>query len=190
MENRAASRNHGFQCVLSGTMPLKWRGTVWRHWLCAQKQCFAASNRRQAQKCGLKRPLPLVPRPSGSGSPTQAERPRGGLIVWPHFPRQVGFRTAHGETPPSLSDHRHRLSSQRHRLAISERSAPQALALSEKSPYPRSSPNLGQPVARPTFLPRTASEVGTDLRAVRHRRHWRFRRNRPTPEAHLPPELS
>ena len=24
------------------------------------------------------------------------------------------------------------------------------------------------------------SEVGTDLRAVRHRRHWRFRRNRPT----------
>ena len=45
--------------------------------------------------------------------------------------------------------------------------APQTLALSEKSPYPRSSPNLGQPVARPTFLPRTASEVGTDLRAVR-----------------------
>jgi hypothetical protein len=28
-----------------------------------------------------------------------------------------------------------------------------------------------------------ASEVGTDLRAVRHRRDWRFRRNRPTREA-------
>jgi hypothetical protein len=157
-------------------MPLKWRGTVWRRWLCAQKQCLAASNRRQAQQYGWKRPLPLVPRPSGSGSPTQAARPRGGLIVWPHFPRQVGFRTAHGETPPSLSDHRHR-------LAISERSGTADVALSEKSPYPRSSPNPGQPVARPTFLPRTASEVGTDLRAVRTADIGAFG------EIALPPEL-
>ena len=47
---------------------------------------------------------------------------QGGLIVWPHGPRQVGFRTARGGTPPSLIDHRHGLSSQRHHLAISGRS--------------------------------------------------------------------
>ena len=136
-------------------MPLKWRGTVWRRWLCEQKQCLAASNRRQAQQYGWKRPLPLVPRPSGSGSPTQAARPRGGLIVWPHFPRQVGFRTAHGETPPSLSDHRHRLSSQRHRLAISERSGTAdigafgEIALAPKLTYPQSSPENPNLIALP-----------------------------------------
>ena len=43
----------------------------------------------------------------------------------------------------------------------------QGAALSEKSPYPQSSPGLGTPVARPAFLTQTASEVGTDLRAVR-----------------------
>ena len=59
-----------------------------------------------------------------------------GLIVWPHFPRQVGFRTAQGGTPPSLIDHRHGLSSQRHHLAISGRSGTVDAALSEKSPYP------------------------------------------------------
>ena len=58
------------------------------------------------------------------------------------------------------------------------------MALSEKSPYPRSSPGLGQPVAIPAFLTRTASKVGTDLRAVRHRRHGAFG------EIALPPELA
>ena len=43
----------------------------------------------------------------------------------------------------------------------------QGAALSETSPYPQSSPGLGQPVARPASLPRTTSQVGTDLRAVR-----------------------
>ncbi len=58
--------------------------------------------------------------------------------------------------------------------------APQTLALSEKSPYLRSSPGLGQLLVRSASPTRTASLVGTDLRAVRRRRHWRCRRNRPT----------
>jgi hypothetical protein len=65
---------------------------------------------------------------------------QGGLIVWPHGPRQVGFCTARGGTPPSLIDHRHGLSSQRLHLAISGRSGTAGVALSEKSPYPRSLP--------------------------------------------------
>ena len=59
------------------------------------------------------------------------------------------------------------------------------MALSEKSPYPRSLPDLGQLVVRPLSLTRAASVVGTDLRAVRHRRRSRFRRHRPTPGAAL-----
>ena len=51
-------------------------------------------------------------------------------------------------------------------------------------PYPQSSPDPGPPEARPTFLPRTASEVGTDLRAVRHRRHGLVR------DIALPPKLA
>ena len=107
-----------------------------------------------------------------------------GLIVWPHFPRQVGFRAAHGGTPPSFIDQPHRLSSPRHRLAIPERSGTADMALSETSPYPQSSPEFGQPEARSAFLPRIASEVGTDLRAVRHRRRGAFG------EIALPPEAS
>ncbi len=61
--------------------------------------------------------------------------------------------------------------------------APQTLALSETSPYPQSSLGLGQPVARSAFLPRTTSQVGTDLRAVRHRRHGAVG------DIALPPEL-
>ena len=40
---------------------------------------------------------------------------------------------------------------------LHERSGTADTALSETSPYPRSSPEIGQPVASPTFLPRTAN---------------------------------
>ena len=108
-----------------------------------------------------------------------------GLIVWPHFPRQVGFRAAHGGTPPSFIDQPHRLSSPRHRLAIPERSGTADIGAFGEIALP---PELAGPwpVCGETCVPAPkTSQVGTDLRAVRRRRHWRFRRNRLTPGARL-----
>ena len=102
-----------------------------------------------------------------NGSTHQRLTDHGRLIVGSQFLRQVGFRTAHGGTPPTPSDQPHRLSSQRHRLALSER-------------YPLRAPTRvpgwlgGSPIQRqPRYHPRT-SWVGTDLRAVRRRRHGAF----------------
>ena len=51
-------------------------------------------------------------------------------------------------------------------------------------PYLQSLPEIGQWVVRPALFSRNASGVGTDLRAVRHRRRAAFG------EIALPPELA
>ena len=66
----------------------------------------------------------------------------------------------------------------------------QTLALSEKSPYPESSPENAQPSVQSRISPEgllwyalgchpKTSKVGTALRAVRHRRRWRFQGHYP-----------
>ena len=78
-------------------MPLKWRGTVWRRWLCEQKTKPPCLQEEADPRVWLEMDATAGPSYIRFGFTDPRLTTQGGLIVWPCFRRQVGLRAAHGE---------------------------------------------------------------------------------------------